>query len=70
MIAIINRENLGGDLRRYTVGINEQVVATFEHNRSDGLATCLRKAANAVEMAEPKPSNLFPRPQGRWEIAP
>jgi hypothetical protein len=37
-------------LQQYIVRINsDPVVATFEHIREDGLAECLRKAADAVE---------------------
>lgn len=53
MIAIVNVG--GGDgqdimgIRNYEVRINRDVVATFQHRRSDGIAVCLKKAANAVE---------------------
>jgi len=33
----------------YEVRINKDVVATFKHNRPDGLAKCLKLAAEAVE---------------------
>lgn len=52
MIAIINRGAAAGnksDLRRYEVKINTQTITFFTHARGDGLAECLRKAANAVE---------------------
>jgi hypothetical protein len=53
MIAIYNR---GGDsdtdLRTYELCINRESIATFTHNRGDGLAECLRKAANAVEVRD------------------
>lgn len=58
MIAIINR---GGDQEgvcSYTVSINKKVVASFTHNRYDGLAECLRKAADAVDQANPEGGHL------------
>lgn len=52
MIAIINRGPVAsakGDLRSYEVKINAQTITFFTHARGDGLAECLRKAADAVE---------------------
>ena len=49
MIAIINRGGPDDGVCTYTVGINKHIMATFEHDRCDGLATCLRKAADAVD---------------------
>ena len=49
MIAIINREGPDDGVCVYTVGINNRILTTFEHDRRDGLATCLRKAADAVD---------------------
>lgn len=52
MIAIVNcgpyddPNPLG--VRTYEVRINSEVITTFKHARGDGLAECLRKAANAV----------------------
>lgn len=34
----------------YELRVNRDVVATFEHDRKDGLAECLRKAAGAVTL--------------------
>jgi len=53
MIAIVNvgphdDPNPLGE-RTYEVRINRDVVTTFKHRRGDGLATCLMKAAEAVE---------------------
>jgi len=52
MIAIINKgphtNDLGGE-RNYEVRINDAVICTFKHRRADGLAACLRSAAEAVE---------------------
>jgi len=36
----------------YRVSINLRPIAFFTHVRGDDLATCLRKAADAVEKAE------------------
>jgi hypothetical protein len=50
--------NISGDdfdatgLNKYQVRINQKVIAEFEHTRSDGLATCLRMAADAVEKTD------------------
>jgi len=55
-VAVIIR-NLGGNLDgtcNYEVRVNEDVIATFAHNRPDGLATCLRIAANAVDRQREK----------------
>lgn len=56
MIYIINKgatnpseEYDPGGERNYEVGINQTPFATFTHRREDGLATCLRKAADAIE---------------------
>lgn len=38
----------GGE-RNYEVRISGKLLAEFKHRRDDGLATCLRKAADAVE---------------------
>lgn len=49
MIAIINQ---GGDMSgecEYRIQINNELITTFKHSRPDGLAECLRKAADAVE---------------------
>lgn len=41
------------ELHDYVVRINSQPpLALFRHVRSDGAATCLRKAAEAIEHAE------------------
>lgn len=40
---------------QYTVRINNQpVIARFDHVRSEGLAMCLRRAAEAVEATQIK----------------
>lgn len=52
MIAIVNvgpHTNAPGGERNYEVRINRDVIATFKHRRADGLATCLRRAAKAVD---------------------
>lgn len=51
MIAIINdgtNPNSNG-LHHYRVQINDTLICEFDHVREDGLAECLRKAANAVD---------------------
>lgn len=55
MIAIVNvgpQDKNPGGLRNYEVRINHKVICTFTHYRRDGLAECLRKAAEAVEGKE------------------
>jgi hypothetical protein len=57
MIAIVNigpynDPDLGG-WRDYEVRINHKLITTFRHKRSDGLAGCLAKAADAVQQAPP-----------------
>lgn len=56
MIAIINdgsnESSIG--LHHYRVQINKKLICEFDHIREDGLATCLRKAADAVQEAENK----------------
>lgn len=53
MIAIVNRgphnsEDPMGE-RTYTLAVNGDVLFEFKHRRSDGLAVCLQKAANAAK---------------------
>lgn len=63
MIAIVNMG--GGDptdvmgVRNYEVRINRDVIATFTHRRSDGLARCLMEASKAVERDKWKKVNDF-----------
>lgn len=52
---MITITNISGDpfgKCEYEVKSNRELLATFTHDRTDGLATCLRKAANAVEKAK------------------
>ncbi|TKB23884.1 hypothetical protein FCL47_20605 [Desulfopila sp. IMCC35006] len=52
MIRIINDgENTQGTCT-YRVQVGKQHICKFEHNRQDGLADCLQKAADAVELSE------------------
>ena len=55
-VIIISNVSTHGDLagvNQYIVRIGRgHVLAAFEHVRSEGLATCLRKAADAVEAAK------------------
>ena len=39
----------GKGIQVYSVNINRNVITEFEHTFEDGLATCLHKAAEAVE---------------------
>ena len=51
MIAIVNigpQTDDPGGVRNYEVRINHDLIATFQHKRSDGLAVCLAKASEAV----------------------
>ncbi len=36
----------------YTVSLRSQLICRFKHDRLDGLADCLKKAADAVELSE------------------
>jgi hypothetical protein len=36
----------------YRVQIDQQLICKFDHDRLDGLAECLRKAADATEQSE------------------
>lgn len=52
MIAIVQvhqHDDDPGGLRTYEVRINQEVITEFTHYRREGLAKCLRLAANAVE---------------------
>lgn len=56
MISIVNKgpyddPDPGGE-RIYEVRINSTLIVSFQHCRRDGLAVCLRKAAEAVQEAE------------------
>jgi hypothetical protein len=52
MIAIYNRGGkMDSDLCKYELCINKDTIAFFKHRRGDGLATCLRKAADAADLA-------------------
>lgn len=47
-------ENMGptgahDDERFYRIRVNQDIIARFTHRRGEGLAACLRKAADAVE---------------------
>lgn len=55
MIAIVNmgpRTDDPGGERTYEVKINSKVICTFQHYRREGLAECLRRAAEAVEVKD------------------
>ena len=42
--------NLQSDV--YTVKLGKQSICRFEHDKFDGLAICLQRAADAVELSE------------------
>ena len=47
-------QNMGGNplgVCKYQLRINREVIAEFEHSRSDGLEECLRAAADAAKKA-------------------
>ena len=48
-IVIQNMGEEGNNVWRYEVRINREVITRFSHYRPDGLATCLRLAAEAVD---------------------
>jgi hypothetical protein len=44
---------------RYVLRINNMVIAYFNHNRHESLATCLRRAANAAAKAKQKETDAI-----------
>jgi hypothetical protein len=56
MIAIVNVTERPAETgpHDYEVRINRQVITRFQHRREDGLAKCLRLAADAVDEAREK----------------
>lgn len=54
MIAIVNVEGTDNGVCKYEVRINRDVITSFEHNRSDELEICLRKAADSVKLHRAK----------------
>lgn len=64
MISIIND---GGDMQGvcvYRIQVDRHHICSFEHNRLDGLADCLQKAADAVELSEWADFVLLEEPKG------
>jgi hypothetical protein len=52
MIAIINTGAIDDEGRaHYRLQINNELIAEFHHYRVDGLAACLRLAADAADRA-------------------
>ena len=52
---MITIRNIGGDpfgISRYEVCINKEHIAFFEHDRTDGLYVCMKKAADAAEKSK------------------
>jgi len=63
MIAIINIDDnpsLTG-IHEYVVKINTEEICRFLHKREDGLSTCLRIAATAVDLARMNDGKEFAR---------
>jgi len=59
MIEIVNEGSLDGVQHKYTLYINpygmnqnRKVMCHFKHQQKDGLAECLRKAAEALDARE------------------
>ena len=48
-IVITNISKPGAKRCRYQLKINAMLITEFTHLRSDGLAVCLRKAADAAD---------------------
>jgi len=53
-IVITNVSKPGAKRCRYQLKINTMLITEFTHKRSDGLAVCLRKAADAADAHEMK----------------
>ncbi len=50
MITITNiSKNYNVDIHKYKIKINEISICEFEHLTEEGLAECLRKAADSVD---------------------
>ncbi len=52
MIRLINDGTNMEGIRIYRVQAGKQHICRFEHDKKDGLADCLQKAADAVELSE------------------
>lgn len=52
MISITNEGGNKQGICTYRVQVGNQHICKFEHNRLDGLADCLQKATDAVELTE------------------
>ncbi len=52
MINIINEGEDTQGTSIYRIQVGKQHICIFKHNRRDGLADCLHKAADAVELSE------------------
>ena len=51
----IHIHNIGGDplgISEYVLCINDRNLTTFKHDRTKGLAECLREAAKAMDRAQ------------------
>ena len=64
---MIRITNEGGDIKgicTYRIQVGKQHICKFEHNRLDGLADWLQKAADAVELSEWADFVLLDEPKG------
>lgn len=52
MIRIIYENNDDSEIAEYRVHFRDLHICNFQHNRYKGLADCLQKAAEAVELTE------------------
>ena len=52
MIRIIEDRIDAQEISIYRIQVNKHHICKFEHNRLKGLADCLQKAADAVELSE------------------
>ena len=52
MIRIIEDRVDSQEISIYRIQVNKHHICKFEHNRLKGLADCLQKAADAVELSE------------------
>ncbi len=64
MINIIYEGKKSQGSSTYRVQVNKHHICRFEHNRLDGLADCLQKAADAVELSDWADSVLLDEVKG------
>ena len=49
-ITQVDEETIGANI--FSVSLGNQFICRFEHERQNGLADCLHKAADAVELSD------------------